>query len=535
MKRYIIVAFALFSFGVINAQNKINDKSYYSFDRLESAKPWIVSKNGAGLTTYSGIENFSTANGYYSSVNGDYRDYNQAESISSFGLQTKSYSRWNDVFFYGLFKYENTTRNNQAWLGTNFENSHINPMLDSIPGKNLLESYEMAAKVAYKMSPKFSIGLSLDYLAATSAKRIDGRNRNTGSDFNVSPGVSYADGKFRLGLNLNYGFNSESVEYTYLGETVDKQLLYMEGLFMTSSTYISNTIVSERRYERNTYGGAIQAEFLSGNFSFYNNFTLNYFAENDYEDNLLKKRYAIVNSAEYDYTGILKYSTSKMENSLKIRFLDREDLSYSVSNIYEPIEGENNFYEYYEYGKSLRYAAHYREFGLEYNGFIKKSESISKIDYTLGYRNTNIRKEERIFPSLYTQDLSVIDVYASVNKNIFLNGGYFSINLQGGYSDGSGDPIYSENPLTTGSLQLNTGVLAHNYAYSVSTNYRVGAGLSYTYFVNKERGETLNIGVDYLYRELIDITSKVYDFMPDFEAFEKGNRNSIAISISYNF
>lgn len=537
MRRILYITSALLFLVLadgLHAQ-EISRKSYYSFERIEEMSPWLVSPNGAGLVYNKAENNLSNVGGYYNNISGDYRNYNQAKGIDNFGLQTQSYTRIKNLYFYGSFHYDYAVRKDQAWLGTTYENTNINPMLDSIPGKNIREAYILNAKVAYKFSDLFAGGVLFRYNAATSAKKTDGRNRNDFSDLYVSPGISFTTAYLNIGLNLNYGHIAEKAEYKYLGEVTNKYLCYMEGLFMYNTSFVNVSTVTARRYEKNIFGGGAQLELKAGNFSFYNSLNVNFCKENDYEDTELKRRYARVENLTYDYTGILKYSGDKMDNSLQVKYANTEDLSYNIVSNYEPVPGTLNQWEFYEYGSVLRYTSVLRNLTAEYRGFVKKNEYVSKVDFTLGFGYSNLERIEKVYPAEYRQENKVLDYYANVNKNFLFGSNILKVSLRGGFSNGSGEPLTAENPLTTGMLRLNTGVLAHDYAYRVSDSYRVGAGVDYSYIINKQKGQTLNIGVDYLYRKLTKVKGGVYDLFPGFSTLEKSDRSSLGIHLNYNF
>lgn len=534
-KLYIIGALLiLFSANVSKAQ-EIARKSYYTFERLEEITPWLVSPNGSGLVYNTAENNLSNVGGYFNNISGDYRNYNQAKSMDNFGVQTKSYTRIKNLFFYGSFTYDYAVRKDQAWLGTTYENTNINPVLDSIPGKNIREAYILNAKVAYRFSDLFAGGIVFKYNAATSSKRIDGRNKNNFSALYVSPGISFTTRYLNLGLNLNYGHNGEDVEYKYYGEVTNKYLCYMEGLFIYNFAPVNETLIRYRRYEKNIFGGGLQLELKLGNLSFYNNLNADYCKENDYEDQAVKRRYAKVENLTYDYTGILKYAGAAMDNALTVKYRSTEDLSYNIITINEPVPGTLNLWEFYEYGSALRYTSQIRTLTAEYRGFIKKNEYISKVDFTLGFGYSDLERVEKIYPAEYRQENKVFDYYANVNKNFLFGANILKISLRGGFSNGSGAPLTQKDPLTTGLLKLNKGLLAHDYVYRVSDSYRVGAGVDYSYIINKQKGQTLNIGVDYLYRKLTKVKSGVYDLFPRFSALEKSSRSSVSVRLNYNF
>lgn len=534
-KLYIISALLILYSANVSMAQEISRKSYYTFERIEEITPWLVSPNSAGLVYNKAEHNLSNAGGYFKSLSGDYRNYNQAKSIDNFGVQTQSYTRIKNLFFYGSFNYDYAIRKDQAWLGTTYENTNINPVLDSIPGKNIREAYILSAKVAYKFSDLFAGGIAFKYNAASSSKKIDGRNKNNFSALYVSPAVSFTTRYLNLGLNLNYGHNGENVEYKYYGEVTNKYLCYMEGLFIYNTSPINESLVRVRRYEKNIFGGGLQLELKLGNFSFYNSLNADYCKESDYEDQEVKRRYARVENLTYDYTGILKYTGTAIDNTLTVKYTSAEDLSYNVITNNEPVPGTLNLWEFYEYGSVLRYTSQMRNLTAEYRGFIKKNEYISKVDFTLGFGYSNLERAEKIYPAEYRQENKVFDYYARVNKNFLFGANILKISLCGGVSNGTGNPLTEKDPLTTGLLRLNKGLLAHDYVYRISDSYRAGAGVDYAYIINKQKGQTLNIGVDYLYRKLTKVAGGVYDLLPEFSALEKSCRSSVSVRLNYNF
>lgn len=523
-KRYIIYIIILCLYAVeLNAQG-IATKSYYSFKRIEDKTPWLTSLNGTGLI-YNTIENsFSTVGAYFKNINGDYRNYNEAKEINNFGLATKSYTRINNFYFYGSFNYDYTINNNIAWAGTAYTNTNINPILDSIPGKSTREAYIINAKAAYKFSQLFSAGATFNYKTATLAKKNDGRNKNDFSNLYISPGINFTTKYINIGANLSYEHNAEQVKYDYFGDITGKYLCYMEGLFMYSISPITLATITERRYEKDIMGGSLQFQLKLGNFSFYNNFIVERGKEDDFEDNMLKKRYAKVETLNYNYSGEFKYSFNCMENLLKIKYLSYEELSYGIVNNYEQIPNENNMWEYYEYGSVLRYMSQIQKFGIEYNGFIKENDYLSKVDFTVGYNYTKSNKKEKIFPAEYSQNYKVSNYYASVNKNFLFGLNIVKLNVCGGFSMGSGVPLVESNPITTGAIKLNKELLYHDYAYKVSNSYRIGCGVNYSHIINKQKGQVISLEFSYLY-------SKLNKFIE----LAKSNRNLLNVSMEFNF
>lgn len=516
----------------VQAQD-ISQKSYYSFERLVSKTPWLVSGNSAGLT-YNSAENFSTVGGYYNNQSGSFRNFNEAKEYQNFGLQTESYSKKGNLFFYGNFNYDYGIKTGQSWLGTIYPNATLNPICDSVPGKVLREDYILNGKVGYTLSPKFAIGVGFDYHAATAAKRTDGRNGNTMSSLAVSPGVSFTSGMLKAGLNLSYGHDVEKVTYTYIGDPTGKKLYYFEGLWFYTSSALTSSSLTDRGYFKDFFGGAVQLDLQLGKLRFYNELNMKYGSEDDYEEINLTKRFANVLSLDYDYKGILSMVCEKMDHYLRIRAKSNEMLSYAITNIYEAAEGEVNQWKFVEHGKTLRYTQESKSWGVEYSGFVKKSDWLSSFVYTIGVNFGKQVKKQKIYPAEYCQTVKRAEYYADITKNITFSGtNMIDINVFGAIAKGDGTLLDENNPLVTGLVSLHRNILNQDYAYTTADSYKVGANLKYRQVFNTEKGYSGYLKVGYAVSKVDGISGQVTDYYKNL--YDGTRRGFFSCALGFNF
>lgn len=511
---------------------KRSDKAVYSFDRMEKRFPWISSDNGAGLV-YNQSLDFSTINAYFGETNGGYRNFNDPEKFQRMGIKTESYVKVKNVYFYGSFNYDYGIKQNQAWLGTIFPNSALNPILDSIPGKVFNESYILAGKVGYKLNDRFSAGAAMNYHTATAAKRIDGRNANTMSKLSVSPGITFNSGIFTAGLNIAYQHNVEKVGYDFIGDITGKSIFYSEGLWFFIKTGITSTTTLDRLYSSNVYGGAFQLQLRNKNISFFNQLKVDYNRESDFEDVNLIKRYAFVDGLRYDYKGDFILKGNKMDHYIGLKFVNDEQFSYNVVSIYEPIPGELNSWGYFEYGKTLRYMQNVRQYGAEYKAYVKRSDWHCSWIFTLGGTLREVVKDYRIYPAKYHQDYSNTEFYAKVEKSLIIGKkSFLDININGGFVMGDGTILSAVNPMTSGSLKLNNDILERDFAYQTAERFVAGGGIKYSRTLNIEKGSVIFCGVNYRHQFLNDggkLDSSLSEVLPG------QYRSTISASVGINF
>lgn len=470
---------------------EVADKSFYSFERIELKTPWLTSENGAGLV-FNKVKDFSTVGGYFSNQSGDYTNYNDPQVYESFGLSTKSYMKVKKFYFYGSFGYDYGVRQNQSWLGTIYPNTALNPICDSVPGKVLREDYFLAAKIGYKVNDKYSLGVAFDYHTATGAKRKDGRNSNVFSDFSVRPGVTFNSKYLTLGLNANYSHSVERVEYKYLGDVTGKSLYYFEPFFFYTESGINSSSTYKRGYFSDIFGGALQVELKLGKLAFYNQLQVNYTRENDFEDNNLLKRYATIDGLKYKYNGVAKYSTKFVDHIVNLRFISDETFSYNVINNYERVPGENNVWAYFEYGKDLRYIQTSKNYGAEYNAYLKKSEWLIDWTFSAGFNYFEIDKQYKVYPAKYEQNYNLSEVYGSVAKSVMTSDlSKLDLSVGYGYTFGKGDMLKTQNPLTTGALKQNEKLLYADFMYNTANKYRFSFASKFTYAVEPKSGKSV--------------------------------------------
>lgn len=516
--------------SVLPAQKR-SEKCLYTFERMEKRFPWLNSDNAAGLVSNQSL-NFATVGAYWGNSNGGFRNFNEAESANTFGVKTESYVKTKKVFFYGSFNYEYGIKQNQAWLGTYNENTALNPILDSIPGKVLHESYNLKGKAGYALNDYFALGAAFDYTTATAAKRVDGRNKNVLSRLNAAPGITYRNGHFTAGINLAYQRNVEDVDYDYIGDVTGKHIYYMEGLWFYTREGITSTTLLRRAYYENVYGGALQIQFKNRNISFFNQLKVDYNTEDDFEETNLTKRYAFVEGLRYNYRGDFLFKGSKMDHNVALSFINDEKFSYTIDNVYEQIPDEINSWAWNEYGKTLRYMQQKRQYGAEYKAYVRRDDWNCSWVFTLGGTLRQVEKDFKIYPASYHQDYSNTEVYAKIEKNfIFAHKSLLDLNLNGAYISGKGTMLESSNPMTTGALKLNNNILNYDFKYNTAERYSVGGGFKFSHIVNPDRGMVAYIGANY--RHLFTTNNLLTGIQG--LVLPGANRSMVSVSVGMNF
>lgn len=503
-KRYIIIigAWVLCSFLTFNMFAQANDKSEktdYTIEEIQLRAPWTISDNVSGLAYYQ-FQDYASVGGFYNSESGNYRNYNSAENLYNLGVVAQAYKKVNKLLFYGDFTYKYDTKKNQTWLGTYIPDFTTNPILDSIPGKVLSESYDMSGKVAYALTNKTALGIGIDYHTATMAKRTDGRNSNVFSSIYVKPGVTHKSGNFTTGLNLNYKYDVDRVTYDYIGDQTGKNIYYMEGLFFMAKSGITSATILKRAYFLNSLGGALQLDYNNNNLEWFNEFEMNYGKFNNYEGLALTKKYSREELLNYHYGSSIKFLGDNTNHFIKLNLNSNERASYYIINNYEQVPGEIKSWEYYEKGSVLRYMTSTKELDVAYRFCYKKTDWKYNFNITAGFNKMMNEKTYKIFPETYSQNYTINTLYINGRKYFYpRQKNIFELEAGAAFLKGSDDgiPLKSESSGNLGMLQLNRRLLDIDYHYQNVSRTIFNVGARYRHLLNPDKNYALEFCLKY--------------------------------------
>ncbi len=484
----VLAIYPFISLNLYAQEKKSAEKTDYTFEEIQMRTPWAVSSNAAGLADYQFL-NITSVGGFFNYQEGDYKNYNTAQSSNNFGVTTRAYKRVNKVLFYGDFTYKYDTKKDQTWLGTYIPDFTTNPILDSIPGKILSESYNMTGKIAYSLNNKTALGIGIDYHTATMAKRVDGRNSNVYSSITVKPGITRKAGNFIAGVNLNYKYDVDRVKYNFIGDITGKNIYYMEGLFFMSKSGITPTTILDRSYFMNSMGGAIQLDYLNNNFEFFNEFEFDYAKLNNYEGLSMTKRYSKEEKLGYRYSGAAKFLGDNSNHFVRLNLSNNERGSYYIINNYEVVPDEIKSWSYYEKGSILRYLTSLNELDASYRFCYKKTDWKYNFNITAGYNRLTSTKTYKVFPEKYKQNFTINTLYLEGRKYFYTTVNN-TLELEAGiaYSK-SGDDSYDLKTQSSGNLgmlQLNKSLLDMDYQYHNISSTKFNIGARYRHMLNQK-------------------------------------------------
>mgnify|MGYP002861049299 CR=1 FL=1 len=111
------------------------------------------------------------------------------------------------------------------------------------------------------------------YDVALLAKHKDLRNKNTGMNFRVAPGLHWQGGNFGAGFDLGYERGTEKVEYSQESSSVEHVLFAIYGLWVGQG-YGFASAETKRLKENDRFFGDLQTDLRIGSAVLHNNFRL---------------------------------------------------------------------------------------------------------------------------------------------------------------------------------------------------------------------------------------------------------------------
>jgi hypothetical protein len=169
----------------------------------------------------------------------------------------------NKTFLYGSFQYSRSAEKKLTFNNTN-DPSMNSPYLlvDTVGNKTFSrEFFNVSGIISAPVNDKLTWGLKFDYQVGMAAQNRDPRPKNNVIKTNISPGILFNPGRFRIGANLMYGYYNEDIDVSVVEAEAEQTLFQMHGPGIFG--YHSSGSFA-RLYRKNQLGGGIQSGWARG-------------------------------------------------------------------------------------------------------------------------------------------------------------------------------------------------------------------------------------------------------------------------------
>jgi hypothetical protein len=468
---------------------------------------WLNSKNPAGLHVYGqGAESeiVLLGNGRY----GGLKNYFSSKNEMTFGVEAASIARLSQlVVVDGKVGYRHTMARSIA--GSYFINPTQTPFdllefSDENAGDKTMEELYLQGQVGITPIRYLSVGLSLDYKAASYSKHKDLRHINSLMDMNLLLGGVFHVGK-RLDIGLNYVYHrrNETLLLSSYG-TQDKtflSLLNYGAFFGKQETFgeIGYTKENENKpLFDSRHGANLQLVWRIGNVEWFNEVGLmlrsGYYGDPSHSTVV----YSTHQGHDFSYRALLSFASQGNAHRIGLRYA--QDYVENTENVYsyQNEEAGRDYIEYLgerEVGKRTQNSVL-----MEYVGRYGIKHGMARweamVDATLDARNTKASN----YPDYRRQNISWWRLKAMGTRNILSGSNCYSVTLSALYGGGAGEPCtdgrYGTGTSGEALTRTRNDLLMQEWEYLTAT--QLGTGIAFTYsramYNGKVRG---NLGLTY--------------------------------------
>ena len=468
---------------------------------------WLNSENPAGLHAFGhGAESeiVLLGEGRY----GGLKNYFSSKNELAFSVEASSVARLSKlVVVDGKVGYRHTTA--KALAASYFINPMQTPFdllefTDENAGDKTLEELYLQGRVGVTPARCFSLGASMDYMAANYSKQRDLRHVNSLMDMRlVVGGMVHLGERVDIGLNYVYRRRNETLllsTYGTQGKTFLSLLSY-GAFFGKQETFgeIGYTKENENKPLFDArHGATLQVAWRIGNAEWFNEAGFHtrsgYYGDPSYSTVV----YSNHQGHDLSYRGLLTFATRCDAHRFGLRY-GQEHVA-NTENIYS-YKNEETGRDYIEYlGEREVGERTQRSLALEYTGRFGIRHGLARweawADASLDNRNTRASN----YSDYRRQNISWWRLKAMGMRNLLSGRNCYSLSVSASYGGGSGQPCMDGRYASTTSGEALTrtrnDLLMQEWEFLAST--QLGAGIGFTYsramWKGKVRG---NVGLAY--------------------------------------
>lgn len=334
MRRFIGVIVALVMSISTNAQSDVDPMQYFGKGQILPASL----DSGKLVSVRVGT----------STTNGSFRNVFEPKRQSVYSVKAVGRTAIKDnLSAGGEFVYKYYDRREQCWSMLTFAQSNPFFLADNQPGNQVSEFYALKGNILYKpIDGLFRMGGECHFLAASTAKQKDIRNKNVYSSYTIRPMLGMKIRKSVVMLAYGYSSVAEDVSISRFGNDKTIWINSVEALWFGQRQPYSSAQFPSHRYDQKRHSGLLNLEYDNGDFSL-NGELLLYGGESEVRQRTEDKRVGFTH--DKGVRGLLSVQLSRHKLSV--------ELSSNAVVGFKPIqrrEYNGNAYHYVQYGKVRR-------------------------------------------------------------------------------------------------------------------------------------------------------------------------------------
>lgn len=378
-------------------QDVVEPANLLTFKLIEAGSPWLQSGNAAGLSQMLQIFPAELKLGF-SLNDGDFHSVFKGKSDQSFDFSSQSFRKINKTYLYGSFNYSKNYEKGLNFSNTNDPAMNYPYLLADTIGNDAYdrEFFKITGIVSSPVTNQLDWGLSFDYKVGTASQNRDPRPENKVLQTNISPGLLFKTSRFKLGVNLNYGYYNEDIDVSVVEENAQHTMFQLHGpgvfTYHASSSFY-------RLYQQHQFGGGMQAEWMSGNISnlLHSDFSYSVQTIDDGRRGSTANWAAIRNDArldgiEWTLTDVISFDKGAKVHQLKAMLHIVNKLGTEFIQRLEKV-GATDLEHWITYGEEQKYYSLRTNAELNYQLLVKDEENLMKSLFNAGLKYSAFREK----------------------------------------------------------------------------------------------------------------------------------------------
>lgn len=439
---------------------------------------WLAGENPVALS-FNDFRSFSIAEAGYSRTNGNFGKVTDPAATDAYSMGSESYQTLGKVSLYGKLEYKQTRKRDMNWNGMTGSDWQAINLCDSVAGNQRAEQYQLASAFSVPLHSRWLIGGALDYQVQLTAKDADPRNKNQWMELQLSPGVGYRYGKYRLGVSFLYNRKKEEVDFMHVGShaTYPVFAAYPLGFIKT----ISRGEKSTWYYSGEEFGGALQLDFKPGPLQLFQQISAGTGGQAILSNRAFNRSEGETDVWRAAYIGKLHWLRLQNRHEITLQASFRQAKGYD--NLQR--QDVNGFWQ--SYGRTARSEHQVADYALTY-GFYQQRDVWNNRFSVLG--GVKFHQEETtllFYPAAYSQPIHRFTVHAVVTRQWLLPGAQIDLSVGGEYGTGGG-VLQKEKPLGDQAAPdipfwQNSELMRQAFAYGTAARWSLSPSVRYTRFM----------------------------------------------------
>lgn len=439
---------------------------------------WLAGENPVALS-FNGFRSFSIAEAGYIRTDGNFGKVTDPATTNAYSIGSESYQTLGNVSLYGKLEYRQTCKQDMNWNGMTGSDWQVVNLCDSIAGNQRAEQYRLASAFSVPLGLRWLVGGALDYQVQLTAKDTDPRNKNQWMELQLTPGVGYRYGKYKLGASFLYKRNKEEVDYIHVGS---------HAIYPVFAAYPLGFIKTIPRgegtawyYSGEEFGSALQLDFRTASLQLFQQVGAGMGSQSIVSNRALNRSEGEADTWRVAYMGKLQWLRLQKRHEITLH------AGFRQAKGYDNLQRQDATGFWQSYGRTARSEHRVADYALIYCFYKERDAWNNYFSVLAGVKYHQEESRFLLYPAAYSQPIHRFTLYMEMTRQWLLPSAQIDLSVRGEYGTGGG-VLQKEKPLGNQPAPdipfwQNTELIRLNFSYGTAVRWSLSPSVRYTRFI----------------------------------------------------